>query len=127
MRTAEEIAATIPKENKHGDCFEIHLKLLPLQPEYKLVHGIVTGQGPIEGIKLCHCWIERTTATPFGDVVMVMDFSNGNSHTMSAKTYYKIGEIDPDSIVRYDPLEARGLADIHGHYGPWHQLPIDVC
>ena len=48
----------IPEENKHGDCFVVALHTFLENPKrYVLVHGVVTGQGPLEGIEYCHAWV----------------------------------------------------------------------
>jgi hypothetical protein len=53
-----------------GDCYEAAAKLLYAHrscPGIMLVHGTVTGQGPIAGIRYGHAWIE------VGDVVLRFD------------------------------------------------------
>jgi hypothetical protein len=36
------------------------------------------------------------------------------------ETFYDVGQIEPDSVMRYTPDEALELADRTGHSGPWN-------
>ena len=97
---------------KRGDCYEaaaIFLLGHPRCPGIALVHGEVTGQGRIEGVRYGHAWVE------IGDAVI--DPSNGRMICMRKCFYYEIGEIS--TVVRYSPEEARQLLVKNLHYGPW--------
>ena len=48
----------VPEENKHGDCYVQAYRYMQSHPDVTLVHGIVTGQGPIQGLQYNHAWIE---------------------------------------------------------------------
>jgi len=52
----------IPKECMGGDCFVVSGKYMMdncrMNNNLRLVHGYVTGQGKIEGIRYEHGWIE---------------------------------------------------------------------
>jgi hypothetical protein len=76
----------------------------------RLVHGEVTGQGPLEGIKYGHAWIE--------DGNTVYDFSNGRSIVMPKSKYYAIGQIG-DNIHVYTPKQFQKKILQYGHWGPW--------
>ena len=79
-----------------GDCYEAAAKLLyvhRLCPGIVLVHGTVTGQGPIAGIRYGHAWIE------IGDDV-VLDPSNGRFVCARKADYYAVGEIN-EPVTRY--------------------------
>ena len=74
-----------------GDCYEAGGKFMMDncmigKCNYILVHGEVTGQGPLEGVKYGHCWIED------GD--MVIDKSNGRDLRLPKQVYYALGGID---------------------------------
>ena len=96
-----------------GDCYEAAAKLLYMHrscPGIVLVHGTVTGQGPIAGIRYGHAWIEA------GDVVL--DPSNGRLVCARKSTYYAAGEIR-EPVARYDfEAAARQMLETR-HYGPW--------
>lgn len=82
-------------------------------PNLMLVHGEVTGQGPIAGVQYGHAWIE--------DGETVIDTSNGRHLRMSRATYYGLAQIDPDkpNIHRYTAEQARRQLLKYRHYGPW--------
>jgi hypothetical protein len=101
-----------------GDCYEAAAKLLHAHrscPGIVLVHGTVTGQGPIAGIRYGHAWIE------VGDVVL--DPSNGRFVCARKSAYYAAGEIR-EPLSRYDfEAAARQMLETR-HYGPWEKCPI---
>jgi hypothetical protein len=101
-----------------GDCYEAAAKLLYAHrscPGIVLVHGTVTGQGPIAGMRYGHAWLE------VGDVVL--DASNGRFVCTRKSTYYAAGEIR-DPVARYDfEAAARQMLETR-HYGPWETCPI---
>ena len=66
---------------------------------FVLVHGIVTGQGKLKGMKIGHAWIE------IGD--MVLDYSHGRRIVMKKKQYYRMGKIK--KVRRYTVKEASKL------------------
>ena len=104
-----------------GDCFEAAYKKLyevfREHPEAKLVHAIVTGQGPIKGVQHGHAWVE------IGDTVL--DYSNGRTIEMPKQIYYAVGNVDPSNSDEYKTYSFKEMADIsldQGTYGPW-ELP----
>ena len=101
----------------NGDCYEAAAKLLYAHrscPGIALVHGTVTGQGPIAGIRYGHAWIE------IGDVVL--DPSNGRFVCARKSAYYAAGEI-AGPVARYTFAEAARELIETGHYGPWEKRP----
>lgn len=107
----------VPDANKHGNCYEIALKKMMEfytngVKNIKLVHGVVTGQGNIEGIEYGHAWIELNGT--------VFDFSNNREIVMSKKKYYELGNIKITKEYSYDDM----LKQITKHetYGPWDKV-----
>jgi hypothetical protein len=101
--------------NCNGDCYEAAAKLLYAHrscPGIVLVHGTVTGQGPIAGIRYGHAWIE------IGDVVL--DPSNGRFVCARKADYYAVGEIN-EPVARYEFEEAARQMLETRHYGPWEK------
>jgi len=95
-----------------GDCYEAAARFVignSRCPGIVLVHGEVTGQGPIAGIRYGHAWAE------IGDAVI--DPSNGRIVCDRKDAYYCIGKIS--SVVRYSAEEARQSMLETLHYGPW--------
>lgn len=106
----------IPEENKHGNCFVVALQKFMENPKrYTLVHGIVTGQGPIEGIQYCHAWvIDEPT-----DMVIDMTLPSG-SQQIPVNLYYYVGKI---TITKeYKAAEVSKMLDKYGTYGPWDKV-----
>ena len=108
--------SNIPEENKNGNCFEVALNKFMQNPKrYTLVHGVVTGQGPLEGIQYCHAWVidEKT------DKVIDMTLPSGKQQ-IPVGLYYYIGKI---SITKeYDASEVLDMLDKYGTYGPWDSI-----
>jgi len=74
-----------------------------------LCHGNALGQGPIDGKRHGHAWLEINNS--------VMDFSNGRTVVMEKSKYYKIGYIK--YVHRYTAKEAAIMLLKHQNYGPW--------
>jgi hypothetical protein len=98
-----------------GDCFKvatnyiIENSILRGNKDLVLVHGIVTGQGPVFGVKYQHAWVENNNT--------VIDMSNGKNVSISKDLYYAIGKIL--NTKRYVPNQVRKMLLKHKHYGPW--------
>jgi hypothetical protein len=105
----------VPKKNTGGDCYEaaaryiIDHALMGKEKGLVLVHGIVTGQGPIRGIQYGHAWVEN------GDEVI--DKSRGRDIHLPKAVYYALGNIS--ETIRYTPEETRRKLLDTGNYGPW--------
>lgn len=107
----------VPKKNKNGNCYEsaLHLMMDFYQKglkDIKLVHGIVTGQGALEGIEYGHAWVELNS--------MVFDSSNGRDLVLPKKQYYDIGKIKITRKYNYDDMLK--MMDKYGTYGPWDKV-----
>ena len=126
-----------------GDCYPTANLLVwdkvstPEADNWRAVHGVVTGQGELEGVRFGHAWAEETQRFPVPESVMqsgspeqiaawenmtftiVHDKSNGNDISMPAEMYYKIGDIDQRTVQRYTPAEVGRKMVESGHHGPW--------
>lgn len=115
----------IPKQNKNGDCFQaagkyiMDVSLFDQSSDCVLVHGIVTGQGMVKGIRFLHAWVEK------GD--LVIDKSNGRDLNVPKNLYYALGHINPQETVRYTWKEAAHKMATTRNYGPWdiEEPPIE--
>jgi len=115
-----------------GDCFQAAAALAPvvsLDPRCRvyIVHGIPTGQGPIEGVRFWHAWVEAEHRE-LGFAVAI-DYSNGQQAEMPRNSYYKVAQLDEGRIWRFTLHEALERMQLLGHYGPWvygYQLLDDV-
>jgi len=100
-----------------GDCYEAAGRYITDNLMFSdkdnliLVHGIVTGQGPLEGVEYGHAWVED------GD--RVIDKSNGRDLNIPKDVYYMLGKIDKNKTYRYNIQETRRKIVDSGHWGPW--------
>lgn len=107
-----------------GNCYEIAAKLVTGEEGrqlemVELCHATVTGQGPIDGCKFGHAWLEHTVRIPNSDaqIRMVLDKSNGRDVSLPADFYYRLGNIS--EVQRYSISETRAKLVLTGNYGPW--------
>lgn len=106
-----------------GDCYEAAgnylMRLGQEQREsHKLVHGVVSGTGPLEGRRFDHAWVE----TSAGPIIKVIDRSNGGNVVVSRMAYYLAGHVDPDECGYYTHREAMAEMTRTEHFGPWEDL-----
>ncbi|HCA02660.1 MULTISPECIES: hypothetical protein [Halomonadaceae] len=109
-----------------GDCFQvagqlivrcrdIHAQSTKGVTDKVLAHGVVTGQGPVSGIRFSHAWIEGVK----NGISVVIDLSNGQRFVGPRALYYAIGQIEPKEVCRYSKEVARAKMLQTEHYGPW--------
>lgn len=110
---ARILFASIPDENTGGDCFETAFRNQQDDPSLLVCHGVVHGQGALEGYVFPHAWNETR------DGLLVVDTSNGNDLTLPRDLYYSIGRIDGSRVRRYTCDEVLDEILSLGHYGPW--------
>jgi len=127
----QERRQAVPEPLWQGDCFTAALyELLPCfrdgtRPDLRyvdgllLVHGLVTGQGRIAGIRHLHAWVE-TDADENG-LVLVLDTSNGGYILTERAKYYHFGRVVEQQLQRYTAKEALALVLSSGHCGPWNE------
>ena len=113
----EDEFADVPDENKGGDCYGCAGRHLWANPEHTLVHAMVTGQGPIEGIRYGHAF--TTFTDPETGIEMVYDAVK--DLTLPAALYYHLGQINPDEMTKYTLDEMNEMIQSSGHWGPWEE------
>jgi hypothetical protein len=97
-----------------GDCYPAAARfLLSLgrNTDARLVHGVVSGQGKLAGVRFGHAWVEING--------WVIDPSNGKKLCMARDRYYQLGKIDPSQSRSYSYQEVLRATVQSGHYGPW--------
>jgi hypothetical protein len=104
------------REHYSGDCGALINAADP--DELTLVHAEITGQGPIEGMKLGHAWVET-------DSGWVIDCSNGNDIVMRRDQYYRVARVTRSKVHRYTAEETVKNMLKFGNYGPW-DLEVDA-
>ena len=101
-------------EGKLGDCYQAGGRLIMNMfgdKEHMLVHGMVNGQGQLEGKRYGHCWVESRDT--------ILDHSNGRKLEIPKDLYYAIGRVNPKECFYYTPEEAAKFMVDEGHWGPW--------
>lgn len=113
-RVTREIRAQGP-----GNCYQaavtlaMNARALGLE-NVSVVQGTLMGQGPLEGVRFGHSWVEADA--PDGATRIVLDYSSGNSLVMDRDTYRFLQQAR--DVHEYSLGEARSLA-ANGDYGPW--------
>ena len=100
-------------EAKMGDCYQAAGRLMMewSNPKSILVHGMVNGQGALEGKRFGHAWVEK------GDIVY--DYSNGKKLDLPKRVYYAMGNIKEEDNKYYKWRESLKWMVDEGHWGPW--------
>ena len=117
-----EITPVFEKFKTDGTCFVDAYEFLSknINPKYKLVHGLVIGQGPIEGVVYNHAWIEE------GDTVIdtSLKAQGRSTYKFPKEIYYAIGQINSKTIFRYSHKEmVKNILETE-NYGPWEKVLI---
>ena len=101
-------------EGKLGDCYQASGRLaieMMGNPKVLLVHGMVNGQGSLEGKRYGHVWLE------VGDTIY--DHSNGRELELPKRVYYQMGNIQEEDNKYYKSKEALRWMQKAMHWGPW--------
>ena len=104
-----------------GDCYQAGGRLIMNffgDKDHKLVHGMVSGQGALEGNRFGHCWVESRDT--------VLDHSNDKKLEIPKDVYYLMGRIDPAECHYYTPREAAKKMSNAEHWGPWDMTGLTV-
>jgi len=108
-RTREDI----PLENQGGNCFKVAFETMQKDPKkYILVHAVVTGQGPIEGVKYSHAFVIDDSRD-----IVIDNTLKGSEKEFPVGLYYSIGEIEISKEYTY--REALKAIVKYEHWGPW--------
>ena len=102
-------------EGKMGDCYPAAGRLaIEMLGDKKviLVHGMVNGQGMLEGKRFGHAWVEY-------DNRKVMDHSNGKQLEVPKDAYYALGGVKEEDNKYYLPNKAIRMMTKSMHWGPW--------
>lgn len=99
---------------KGGRCYMEALKYLESRTDGRLVHGIVTGQKQIEGVRYGHAWVE------FEEDGMEFVYDTTNEKVFPRVLYYAVGQIT--DTKSYSLEEAYRECLKHRHYGPWDSV-----
>jgi len=114
----EEQFPEIPKGNQGGSCYQDAMNYFSMKSisnkKLKLVHGLVVGQGPIEGVKYGHAWVE--------DGNTVIDPSKKPALKVPKQLYYAIGNIKKSTVFDYNRAETSAAVSKHKTYGPWEPV-----
>ena len=103
----------IPDANKNGDCFQVAAQTVMKHPEWKLVHAVVHGQGPLEGVEYTHAFALDEKR----DVVIDNTQKNKDLRELPAALYWYLGKIE--IYKEYTHEEMLKMLLKHEHWGPW--------
>lgn len=113
-----ETKKKISSKNKGGECFQLAYRYMSENgtnnKNLKLVHGLVTGQGPIKGIVYNHAWCED------GDTIIDMTLNPNLQTTLPVQFYYALGNIK--IVYKYNYLETISKSLESETYGPWEEI-----
>ena len=110
-----ESFSEIPDINQGGNCYQVAYQYFTNKRTGKLVHGLVMGQGALDGIRYVHAWVEDGNTVI--DKTLPQRFQK-----MSKREYYKIGKIT--NTFSYDQEEVLEKVIETGVYGPWEKVLI---
>ena len=91
--------------------------------QWTLVHALVTGQGPIEGLTFGHAWLEWETESGLVFALDTAALESGGIELLDqakmvpAVVYRKVAETK--FVVEYEWTEAKRMIVDEGHWGPW--------
>ncbi len=111
--------------NGKGKCFiNTATTVLEGRTDCTVCHGVVVGTAEkVLGVKYPHAWLEVVTVIPgHEDAQFIM--CEDSCHSMGplpAAYYYQVGNIDPESVIRYTPEQVKEMCMKHETYGPWHE------
>ena len=97
-----------------GDCYQAAGRLIMNfigDENHILVHGMVNGQGSLEGKRYGHAWLE------VGDTIY--DHSNGRELELPKRVYYQMGNIREEDNKYYKYIDAAKFMVEDGTWGPW--------
>lgn len=97
----------------NGDCFVVAGSYALNHPEVILVHGIVTGQGALDGVRFPHAWVEIGGK--------IIDKSNGNDIKINKELYYALGSIDKKYLKKYNHKQLLKYVLDTENWGPWEK------
>lgn len=104
-------------ENKLGNCFQVAYRTfstLWYRGNYRLVHGMIDGQGPVKGLRFVHAWVENI------DTGMVIDNTlPEGKRLLPQRDYYSLAHVQADQLSKYTTEQVLEYAINTGIYGPW--------
>lgn len=113
----------LPEKCLHGNCFQLAYKFFDqnfTKGNYRLVHGMVSGQAELSNYRYIHAWIEDL------DTDQVIDLTQSDAFQILPKDiYYLLGNIDSKELHTYDMLDVYHEVQLNPTYGPWDQVFID--
>lgn len=114
----DEILKTVPNENKGGNCYKKAFDYFMSHRSNSIVlcHGVVTGQGAIDGIKYNHAWVEELNSQKVIDNTMPPKYRE-----MDRYLYYLLGRVSEDLVYQYSIEDVQAKIEEFGTYGPWEK------
>ena len=96
-----------------GDCYQKAYRYFQKHPNFLLVHGLVHGQGKLNGVIYDHAWVED------GNTVIDMTLPK-QLQKLNKKVYYALGKIK--TTFKYDQDQVVKKSLEYETYGPWEDV-----
>ena len=106
----------IPEENQNGDCFKVAAETVMKDSSLKLVHAIVSGQGPLEGVQYTHAFALDEKR----DIVIDNTQKNPEVRELPAALYWYLGKIK--TYKEYTSDEMYKMLMKYENWGPWDKV-----
>jgi len=106
----------LDKKATGGQCYKLAYQYFDKNrhrdPDMLLVHGLIKGQGPLEGKKIDHAWVESEG--------LVYDFTLPKDYqVLPIEVYYRLARLDVRDLIKYKSAQVYKMASQYGTYGPW--------
>ena len=107
-------------KNDTGKCFVNAYDYMSANSSSKinLVHGLVVGQGPIEGVLYNHAWIEKGNEV----IDTALKAQGAKRYKFPKDLYYAVGQINPKTVFKYTFKEMIENVLETEVYGPWAKI-----
>ena len=134
--TGETVFSRKADRDPQGHCFENTGRYMMNhnEPDLVLVHGYMMGQGPIEGVRFAHSWLERKNSEAIGgdlsrlakkdqDILgrtaidMTTDERVADPVEMPAVLYRSVGQAEVQHEYTHEEVLKKMVET--GHFGPW--------
>jgi len=115
--------------NNIGRCFELSGKFIMNNPEWKLIHAVITDRVFGTGSSITHAWCEKDGIVY--DPVLEEEFPAIAYYGLYGVVDYKYNDYEkknsiPESLkIQYDYKEAIEIMLQTENYGPWDQKIIE--
>ena len=101
-----------------GDCFRTAYRTfmeLNYDGNYRLVHAMIDGQGPVKGLRFVHAWVED-----LDNQVVIDNTLPEDRRILPIRFYYHIAHVDLKELEGYSMDQVLDYSIKDQTYGPWN-------